>query len=276
LEIKDPGMTRTLAVDTTNFCVEIDDNGVAHVVFGPAGTMPVTDAAGHAALATLWPMLDAHPDVKAILVRSEGKGFCAGGEMAMVEDMLESEAARQRVMIEARELVRGMLNCSKPIVSAINGAAVGAGLAVALLADISIAARGAKLIDGHTKLGVAAGDHAVVIWPLLCGMAKAKYYLLLCDAVSGEEAERIGLVSKVTDAENLQQEALEVARRLAAGSATALAGTKRALNHWLHAAWPAFEASLAAEIMGFGEADAREGVAAIKEKRAPVFGGGGR
>jgi enoyl-CoA hydratase len=216
--------------------------------------------------------LGAHPQVKVVLVRSEGKAFCAGGELAMVDEMLVSEQARQRVMREARDIVRGMIDCEKQVVSAINGAAVGAGLAVALLADISIAARNAKLIDGHTKLGVAAGDHAVVIWPLLCGMAKAKYYLLLCETVSGEEAERIGLVSRVVDIEQLQDEALKIAQRLAAGSRSALAGTKRSLNHWLHAAWPAFEASLSAEMMDFSRADAREGVAAIKEKRTPNFG----
>jgi enoyl-CoA hydratase len=269
-------MSREITVATTDFRVELDQHGIAHVVFGPAGAMPVTDAAGHAALASIWPQLDAHPDVKAILVRSEGKGFCAGGELAMVDEMLVSEAARARVMREARDLVRGMIDCSKPIVSAINGAAVGAGLAVALLADISIASRSAKLIDGHTKLGVAAGDHAVAIWPLLCGMAKAKYYLLLCETVSGEEAERIGLVSRAVDAEVLHAEALAIAQRLAAGSVSALAGTKRALNHWMHAAWPAFEASLAAEFIDFAGADAREGVAAIKEKRTPVFGRGAR
>lgn len=269
-------MTPEITLATDSFRVEIDPHGIAHLIFGPAGAMPVTDIAGHAALGTIWAQLDAHPGVKAILVRSEGKGFCAGGEMAMVEDMLVSEAARARVMREARDLVRGMIGCGKPIVSAINGAAVGAGLAVALLADISIAARNARLIDGHTKLGVAAGDHAVAIWPLLCGMAKAKYYLLLCDPVSGEEAERIGLVSRAVDADRLLDEALTVARRLAAGSASALAGTKRALNGWLHAAWPAFEASLGAEFMDFAGADAREGVAAIKEKRNPVFGGAAR
>jgi len=266
-------MSRDITVATKSFRVEIDAHGIAHIIFGPAGAMPVTDIAGHAAIGTIWTELDAHPDVKVILVRSEGKGFCAGGEMAMVEEMLASEAARARVMREARDLVRGMIGCGKPIVSAINGAAVGAGLAVALLADISIAARNAKLIDGHTKLGVAAGDHAVAIWPLLCGMAKAKYYLLLCDAVSGEEAERIGLVSRAVEAGALLDEAVTIAQRLAAGSASALAGTKRALNGWLHAAWPAFEASLHAEFMDFAGADAREGVAAIKEKRNPVFGG---
>lgn len=76
-----------------------------------------------------------------------------------------------------------------------------------LLADISIAARDARIIDGHTRLGVAAGDHAAIVWPLLCGMAKAKYYLLLCDAVSGEEAERIGLVSLCVDRAELLSKA---------------------------------------------------------------------
>lgn len=265
-------MTRSLSVHTTNFRVELDADGIAHLVFQPAGGMPTTDAQGHAELAAIWNRLAAEPDVKTVLIRSEGKAFCAGGDLAMVEDMLQSEQTRQRVMREARDIVRGMIDFEKPIVSAIHGAAVGAGLAAALLADIPIAARNAKLIDGHTKLGVAAGDHAAVIWPLLCGMAKAKYYLLLCETVSGEEAERIGLVSLATDADKLQDEALQIARKLAAGSASALAGTKRSLNHWLRAAWPAFEASLAAEMMDFGQADAREGLAALKEKRTPKFG----
>ncbi len=269
-------MSASLPVNSENFRVDIDDDGIAHLVFQPAGGMPVVDAQGHGELASVWRKLDAHPQVKVVLVRSEGKAFCAGGELAMVEDMLDSEQARQRVMREARDIVRGMLECEKPIVSAIQGAAVGAGLAVALLADISIAARNAKLIDGHTKLGVAAGDHAALVWPLLCGMAKAKYYLLLCDTVSGEEAERIGLVARVADPDKLQSEALQVARKLAAGSRSALAGTKRSLNHWWRAAWPAFEASLTAEMMDFGQADAREGVAAIKARRAPDFGGAAR
>jgi enoyl-CoA hydratase len=271
VDIEGAVMSNSIPVKTDNFRVDIDDDGIAHLVFQPAGGMPVTDAQGHAELAAIWPLLNAHPQVRAVLIRSEGKAFCAGGDLAMVEQMLDSDHARMRVMREGRDLVQGMIDCDKPIVSAIHGAAVGAGLAAALLADISIAARNAKLIDGHTKLGVAAGDHAAVIWPLLCGMAKTKYYLLLCEPVSGEEAERIGLVSRVVDADQLQADALQIARKLAAGSQSALAATKRSLNHWLRAAWPAFEASLSAEIMGFGQSDAREGLAAIKEKRAPNF-----
>jgi enoyl-CoA hydratase len=167
-----------------------------------------------------------------------------------------------------------MIDCELPIVSAINGAAVGAGAAVALLADVSIAGHKAKIIDGHTKLGVAAGDHAAVIWPLLCGMAKAKYHLLTCAPLDGAEAERIGLVSLVVPDDELLGKAREVACSLAAGSPSAIAFTKRSLNHWLRAAWPAFEHSLALEMLGFAGADAREGLAALNEKRAPRFGGG--
>lgn len=265
-------MSRTLPTASAALRVELGEDGVAELVFGPAGTMPATDAATHAELGGIWRRLAAEPGVRVVLVRSEGKGFCAGGTPALVQELLDSESARQRVMREARELVQGMIDCELPIVSAINGAAVGAGAAVALLADVSIAGHKAKIIDGHTKLGVAAGDHAALIWPLLCGMAKAKYYLLSCAPLDGAEAERIGLVSRVVPDEQLLDQAREFARQLAAGSPGALAATKRCLNHWLRAAWPAFEHSLALEVLGFASADAREGLMALNEKRAPRFG----
>ncbi|MCB0233868.1 MAG: enoyl-CoA hydratase/isomerase family protein, partial [Anaerolineae bacterium] len=124
-----------------------------------------------------------------------GRAFSAGGDLALVENAYRNIEEVTRILDEARDLVYNILHCSKPVVSAINGAAVGAGLVVALLADISIASDRARLADGHVRMGVAAGDHAAIIWPLLCGMAKAKYYLMTSEFVSGEEAERIGLVS---------------------------------------------------------------------------------
>src|SRR5207247_7343234 len=183
--------------------------------------------------------------------------------------MIADFDTRIRVWKEARDMVYNLINCNKPVVSAINGPAVGAGLALAVLADISIAGASARIIDGHTKLGVAAGDHAALIWPLLCGMARAKYHLLMCSTLDGVEAERIGLVSLAVPDDQLLDKAREVARTLAAASPTALAFTKRSLNHWLRAAWPAFEHSLALEMLGFAGADAREGFAALNEQRAP-------
>ena len=265
-------MSRAIPTQSGDFTVEIDSDGIAHVILGPPGRMPATGAKGHGEIAGIWRTLAEAPDVRSVLIRSVGKGFCAGGSPDLTEELLQSEAARGRVMREVREIVQGMLDCDKPIVSAINGAAAGAGAALALLADVSIAARDAKILDAHTRIGVAAGDHAAVIWPLLCGIAKAKYYLLLCEALSGEEAERIGLVSLCVDRSALDATAIDIARRLAMGSPSALGFTKRTLNHWLRAAWPAFEHSVALEMMGFASNDAREGLRALKEKRTPHFG----
>ena len=229
------------------------------------------DARAHAHLAAVWRALDGDPVAGAAILRGAGRGFSAGGDFSLVEAAARDHDVRVRTWKEARELVHNIIDCSKPVVSAMHGAAVGAGLAAGLLADISIAARGARIIDGHTRLGVAAGDHAAIIWPLLCGMAKAKYYLLLCETVTGEEAERIGLVSLCVEEADLQDKALEIATRLANGSPTAVRWTKHALNHWLRSAGPAFDASLALEFLGFAGPDVMEGVASHRERRAPRF-----
>ena len=211
------------------------------------------------------------PEIRAVLFGAEGKAFSAGGDLDLVDRMIADFDTRMRVWKEARDMVYNLINCSKPVVSAINGAAVGAGLVLAILADISIAAGSAKLIDGHTKLGVAAGDHAAIIWPLLCGMAKAKYHLLLCEPVTGEEAERIGLVSLAVPDAELPARALEVAVRLAEGAPNAIRWTKYALNNWLRAAGPIFDASLGMEFLGFSGPELPEGTAALREKRPPRF-----
>jgi enoyl-CoA hydratase len=245
--------------------------GILEITMGEPGKLAVATARAHAEMARVWLDVDRDPDTRVAILRGAGKGFSAGGDMAMVEEMTRDFAVRARVWREARDLVYNMLNCSKLIISAIHGPAVGAGLAAALMADISVAARSAKLIDGHTRLGVAAGDHAAIVWPLLCGMAKAKYYLLLCETVSGEEAERLGLVSMVCEEHELAEKALEVARKLAAGPQTALRWTKYSLNNWLRMAGPAFDASLALEVLGFTGPEVKEGLAALREKRAPNF-----
>src|SRR5207237_8132108 len=128
-----------------------------------------------------------------------------GGDPADFLAAADDPDTRQRVFREARDRVYNVLRCPPPIVSAITGPAVGAGLVVGLLADVSLASPKARIVDGHTKLGVAAGDHAAIVWPLLCGMAKAKYHLLLCEEVDGAEAERIGLVSLCVPEEELEE-----------------------------------------------------------------------
>jgi enoyl-CoA hydratase len=225
----------------------------------------------HTELSTVWQDVARDTDCRAVVVTGVGRAFSAGGDFDMVEDTLDNHRTVSRLLHEAAAIVYGITDCPKPVISAINGVAVGAGLAVALMADISIIAEGARFTDGHVKLGVAAGDHAAIIWPLLCGLAKARYYLLTGDFIDGREAERIGLVSKCVPDDELLPTALDVAGRLAAGSAGAIAATKRTLNHWVRAAGPIFESSLALEMLGFFAPDAREGLAAIRDKRSPVF-----
>jgi enoyl-CoA hydratase len=212
--------------------------------------------------------------VRCAVLRGEGMGFSGGGDLALVQDMASDFAVRTRVWKEARDLVYNVINCDKPIVSAMHGPAVGAGLVAGLLADISIAAKSAKIVDGHTRLGVAAGDHAAIVWPLLCGMAKAKYYLMLCEPVSGEEAERIGLVSLAVDDDQLLDKAYEVADKLAsrqpdghpldqvlAQQLAAPGGAELLTPRWRWNSW-----ALAGRMC-------TEGVASLRERRAPKLAG---
>jgi enoyl-CoA hydratase len=226
----------------------------------------------HRELAALWPAVATDDATRVVLVRGADGAFSAGGDLDLVTEIASDPATRLRVFHEARDLVYNVIDCPKLIVSAMTGPAVGAGLAVGLLADISLATPSARIIDGHTKLGVAAGDHAVILWPLLCGMAKAKYLLLTCEPVDGVEAERIGLVSLCVPEDELEERALAIATRLAAGAQPALRHTKLALNNWLRLAGPAFDASLALEFMDMAGPDVHEGVAAVREKRSPKFG----
>ncbi len=229
------------------------------------------DRTMHRELAEVWRDIDADDEVAVAILRGSGKGFSAGGDFEMIEAMMRDYRVLSEVWREAKDLVYNVINCSKPLVSAMHGPAVGAGLVAGLLADISIAAKSARIIDGHTRLGVAAGDHAAIVWPLLCGMAKAKYHLLLCEPVSGEEAERIGLVSLCVEDDELEPKALELATRLAEGADQAIRWTKYALNNWLRLAGPTFDASLALEFLGFMGPEIAEGLASHREKRPPDF-----
>ena len=252
--------------------------GVARVTINRPDVFNATNDVLHSELSRVWADLDADPAVKVILVTGAGdQAFSAGGDLNDIEERAKLPAeqrfeANMRVMKEAENIVYGIVNCEKIVISAINGVAVGAGLAVALMADISLMAEEARLTDGHTRLGVAAGDHAAMIWPLLCGMAKAKYYLLTCDFIDGREAERIGLVSKAVPRAQLMDEANAIARKLADGPQSALRFTKKSLNQWLRLGGiTAFDYSTALEILGFFSADPAEGARAIQEKRPAQF-----
>jgi Enoyl-CoA hydratase/carnithine racemase len=244
--------------------------GVLEITF-KGERLNAMDPKTHRALSRVWRDLEEVEEARAVLIRGEGGVFSAGGSFALIEEMRASHQALMRVYREARDLVLGPLDFPRPVVAAVEGVAVGAGLALALVADVAVVGKKARLLDGHLRLGVAAGDHAVLLWPLLVGMAKAKYHLFLNEPLSGEEAERLGLVALAAEEGEVYARALEVAERLARGPKEALEHTKRALNHWYRAFLPQFELSLALEFLGFSGKELEEGLKALKEKRPPSF-----
>jgi enoyl-CoA hydratase len=246
-------------------------NGVLLMTLNRPEVLNATNDRLHWELTQIWQTIGADPNTKVAVVTGKGRAFSAGGDMEMVERNATDPRRLARTVQEATDIVYNMIALDKPVISAINGVAVGAGLVVAILADISIIGETVRFTDGHVKLGVVAGDHAAIIWPLLCGMAKAKYYLMTSDFIDGKEAERIGLVSMCVPMDQVLPKALEVADKLALGAQQAIRWTKRSLNNWLRMAGPIFDNSMALEMLTFMEDDVREGIKAIREKRAPSF-----
>lgn len=224
-------------------------------------------------LQRVWRVIDRDPEARVSIITGAGRAFSAGGAM---DDMPTDAAPDPQTQFcegfgHARGLVAALVEARKPIVSAINGPAVGAGLAVALLADVSIAATTAKLFEGHLRIGVVPGDHAALIWPLLCGMAKAKFHLMTNTPLTGAEAERCNLVSLAVEPEALQDHAVAVAVSLAAVAPTALAMTKYVLNHWLRQNQPLLDLSAAFEMVNFTGRESSEAMRAYAAKEPPRF-----
>jgi enoyl-CoA hydratase len=257
--------------DYRHILFEKRDPGILWITLNRPEVLNAADAAMHTEFVELWKTIDADPEVRVAVVTGAGRAFSSGGDLKWVEESHGNYAEIVRILDEARALVYNLIGCEKPVISAINGPAVGAGAVIALLADVSIAAETARIGDGHVRMGVAAGDHAAILWPLLIGMAKSKYYLMTGGMVDGREAERIGLVSLCVPGEELEAKAMEVARNLATGPQDAIRFTKRALNQWLLQAGPIFDHSLALEMLGFFSDDVKAGIESVRGKRKPEF-----
>ena len=221
----------------------------------------------------VWRLIDEDPSTRITIVTGAGGGFCAGGAFDAMPDIGEQDRNDQfnYDFNDARELVAALVTARKPLISAINGPAIGAGLAVALLADISIAAKTAKLLDGHLRIGVAPGDHAMLVWPLLCGLAKAKYLLMANETVTGEQAAAMNLVSLAVDDDMLESKALEIAVRMSNTAPTALRMTKYLMNSFLRRNQDIFDLSAAFEMVNFGSEENVEAIRAYMSKDVPHF-----
>jgi enoyl-CoA hydratase len=252
----------------TELKIERQTDGVLLITLNRPEKLNAMTYRMHAELGRVWDAVDEDRATRVAVLTGAGRAFSAGNDLNNPDP--DPDMVRV-IMSDALRIARGMIECSKPIVSAINGVAVGGGAQIALLADLSVAAEDAKIIDGHTTVGVTAGDHGALLWPLLCGLAKAKYYLFNLEALTGKEAERIGVVTKAVPREQVLPTALEWAERLSKMSQVGIRGTKRALNGWLRMAYPILEHSAALEMADFFHPDVHEARAAFREKRAPSF-----
>jgi enoyl-CoA hydratase len=243
------------------------------VIAHPTSPLNVVDGDMHEELARLFRALKRERSARAILITGRGKAFSAGGDFDWFPT-LQDPTMLEETRRDGKQLVWDLLDVELPIVAAVNGPAVGLGASIALLCDVIFMADTAVIADPHVRVGVVAGDGGAAIWPLLLGPARAKQYLMTGDAVKAVDAERIGLVNKVVPAAELEREALAFATRLAAGAPLAVQFTKQAVNKLIKDALnTAFDTSMALEMLTFRSEDHREALAAIKQKRAPVFRG---
>ena len=260
-----------ISTDYQHLKLQYQANGVLLVTINRPEIDNRANARLHWELGQIWLDVSSDDDTRVAVITGAGDAFCAGGELQKFLDQINDFPKIAQLIKEAKDIVQNMANCEKPIISAINGQAAGVGAAVGLSADISIAGENVSISDGHIRMGIAAGDHGALIWPLKCGLAKAGYYLLSCDSLSGQEAERIGLVSKCVPNAQVLDVALELAGRLATGPQHAIRWTKRALSHWLRVNMPIFESSLAFEMLNFFQEDVLEAATAAREGRKPQF-----
>ena len=260
----DPAAYKTIAIEKRS-------DGVAVCTLNRPERLNSVNATMHRELATLTRDIQADREVRAAVITGAGRAFCAGGDFSPSGEVMGSTTGG--MLEEARRIVDHILECNKPLVSAVNGYAMGLGATVALLCDVVVAVRSAVFADTHVKMGIGAGDGGQLIWPLLIGVNRAKYFLMSGERVSGEEAERIGLASFLVEDDQLMDKALSVAGALAAGPLQAITASKMAINHWMRSiSSTVMPLSLQLEDACFGSPDQKEAVAAFNEKRTPNFG----
>lgn len=259
----DPSKYEAIAIDKR-------DDGVAVCTLNRPERLNAVNGVLHNELGQLPRDAMSDSGVRAIVITGAGRAFCAGGDFGPGSEWGAQSGVP--MLEEARRIVDHLLECTKPVVSAVNGYAMGLGATVALLCDVVVAGRSAVFADTHVAMGIGAGDGGQLIWPLLVGVNKAKFFLMTGDRVGAEEAERIGLVNFVVDDAELMDRALAIATRLAAGPAQAIAASKMAINHWMRSvSGTVLPLSLQLEGACFGSPDNKEAVTAFQEKRTAQY-----
>ncbi len=250
------------------------DGKILTIAFNRPEVNNATNPVMHQELERIFPLIGTDRDTHVVVLTGEGRTFSAGGDINTLKASLDNQARWVESMEEARRIVYAMLDVDRPVIAKVNGHAIGLGATLALCCDIVIAKDSAKIGDPHVGVGLVAGDGGAVLWPALVGHAKAKRYLLTGDPISGEEAERIGLISEAAPAEELDERVAALAQRLADGAAVAIRLTKKSINMDLRQRMDAMlDAHLGFETWSHLSNDHREALEAFLEKREPKFTG---
>jgi enoyl-CoA hydratase len=208
----------------------------------------------HGELARIWRELDADEDVRAIVLTGSGGAFSAGGDLHLLQRMVDDEGVREEIMTEAAEIVRAMTSVRVPIIAAVNGPAVGLGCSLASMSDLVVIEEHAYFADPHVALGLVAADGGALTWPLLTTLLRAKEYILLGDRLPAAEAVELGLANRVVPKGTSVEAAMELAERLAALPPQSVRESKAVLNHALrHAVATVLPEAVAAETASFEE-----------------------
>ncbi|WP_370326625.1 enoyl-CoA hydratase/isomerase family protein [Euzebya sp.] len=224
------------------------------------------DEAMHDGLVAVWGRLAADAEARSVVLTGAGSAFSAGGDFDWIAEINASDARASDAAAGAAALITAMLGFPLPVVAAVNGPAVGLGCSLTVMSDIVVMSADAHLADPHVAVGLVAGDGGA-LWPSLTSMHIAKEFLFLGRRLPAEEASRHGLANRVVPADQVLDEAMDLARRLADLPPQAVQDTKRTLNTQLLAGWPAIELGVTAERASMRSAAHIARIAALRDGR---------
>ena len=243
------------------------DYGVLTVSLNRPEVLNAVNEQLHTELAQVFYEIALDEETSVVVLTGEGKAFSAGGDLDMMQRMLEQPQRYQRGNIEGKRIVYSLLELEKPIICRLNGDAVGLGASLALLCDVVLAAEHARIADPHVRVGLVAGDGGAVIWPHLVGYARAKEFLMNGTFLSAQEAAALGLVNHVYPADALDEAVRRQARQWADGPIAAISWTKSVINQGLKQAMHGvMDAGMAYEALSMYEPAHAQAVAELKRR----------
>ncbi len=239
--------------------IQVEVDGPVRIVrLNRPDNLNATNHELHQGLAELFPQLDADPEARVAVLTGNGRAFSAGGDFEYIDELVRDPALRTLSLTHGRQIVSGMVACRVPIVAAVNGPAVGLGCSLVALSDIVYMAESAHLADPHVLIGLVAADGGPVTWPLLTSLQLAKEYALTGDRIPAERAAAIGLVNHVVPDDEVFDQAMACAKKIAALPQQAVEDTKKILNlHLQRAVTATIDFALSAEHRSFDSPELR-------------------